>query len=205
MSQAAPGWDSHRPDQQAKPTTPTQVLQTGVCKATFSDKYVWFRSQSVGLLLSSQLSNPRPNLFASKLSIWLWVKIQIVPPVNIPIPTKIGSKMGGEFTKMGSHLTVLTTMAIYRPPPPHRQRAPILAGAWRYWVSPTPSWPRSLAPRLVGSALRWARWYPFSWWFSRETKRNTCDQKGTSPLLGLPYKWTHPCIQNGGCPILALN
>ena len=28
-----------------------------------------------------------------------------VPPVNIPIPTKIGSKMGGEFTypKMGSH------------------------------------------------------------------------------------------------------
>ena len=28
-----------------------------------------------------------------------------VPSVNIPIPTKIGSKMGGEFTypKMGSH------------------------------------------------------------------------------------------------------
>ena len=33
------------------------------------------------------------------------VKSQIVPPVNIPTPTKIGSKMGGEFTypKMGSH------------------------------------------------------------------------------------------------------
>ena len=29
---------------------------------------------------------------------WLMVKIQIVPPVNIPIPTKIGPKMGGEFT-----------------------------------------------------------------------------------------------------------
>ena len=26
---------------------------------------------------------------------WPWVKIQIVPPVSIPIPTKIGSKMGG--------------------------------------------------------------------------------------------------------------
>ena len=35
---------------------------------------------------------------------WPWVKIQIAPPVNIPIPTKIDSKMGGEFTcpKMGS-------------------------------------------------------------------------------------------------------
>ena len=27
---------------------------------------------------------------------WPWVKNQIVPPVSIPIPTKIGSKMGGE-------------------------------------------------------------------------------------------------------------
>ena len=34
---------------------------------------------------------------------WLWVKIQIVPPVNIPIHTKIGSKMGGEFTKKTQH------------------------------------------------------------------------------------------------------
>ena len=35
---------------------------------------------------------------------WPWIKIQIVPPVNIPIPTKLGSKMGGEFTypKMGA-------------------------------------------------------------------------------------------------------
>ena len=40
--------------------------------------------------------------------LWPWVKIQIVPPVNIPIPTKIG-KMGGDLpTKMGSRLTVLT-------------------------------------------------------------------------------------------------
>ena len=30
---------------------------------------------------------------------WPWVKIQIVPPVNTPIPTKIGSKMGSEFTE----------------------------------------------------------------------------------------------------------
>ena len=29
---------------------------------------------------------------------WLWVKIQIEPLVNIPIPAKLGSKMGGEFT-----------------------------------------------------------------------------------------------------------
>ena len=29
---------------------------------------------------------------------WPWVKTQIVPPVNIPIPTKVGSRMGGEFT-----------------------------------------------------------------------------------------------------------
>ena len=28
---------------------------------------------------------------------WPWVKTQIVPPVNIPIPSKIGSKMGGEY------------------------------------------------------------------------------------------------------------
>ena len=30
--------------------------------------------------------------------VWPWVKIQIVLPVNIPIPPKIGSKRGGEFT-----------------------------------------------------------------------------------------------------------
>ena len=30
--------------------------------------------------------------------IWQWVKPPIVPPANIPIPTKIGSNMGGEFT-----------------------------------------------------------------------------------------------------------
>ena len=35
---------------------------------------------------------------------WPWVKIQIVPPVSIPTPTK-STEMGGEFTypKMGSH------------------------------------------------------------------------------------------------------
>ena len=37
-----------------------------------------------------------------------------VPPVNIPIPTKIGSKMGGEFTYQPKWdpKTVLTTTAI---------------------------------------------------------------------------------------------
>ena len=37
-----------------------------------------------------------------------------IPPVNVPIPTKIGSKMGGEFMypKMGSK-TVLTTTAVF--------------------------------------------------------------------------------------------
>ena len=38
---------------------------------------------------------------------WPWVKIQILPLVNIRFnpTTKIGSKMGGEFTypRMGSH------------------------------------------------------------------------------------------------------
>ena len=29
---------------------------------------------------------------------WLWVKIPTVPPVNIPIPTKRGSRMGGAAT-----------------------------------------------------------------------------------------------------------
>ena len=34
---------------------------------------------------------------------WPWVKIQIVPPVNIPISTKIGSKMGGAPTLKNVH------------------------------------------------------------------------------------------------------
>ena len=48
--------------------------------------------------------------------IWPWAKIQIVPPVQIPIPTKIGSKMGGEFTYQpkGDPNTVLTTTAIWK-------------------------------------------------------------------------------------------
>ena len=39
------------------------------------------------------------------ISTWQWVKIQIVPPVNIPIPTvtRIGSNMAGAPTKMESH------------------------------------------------------------------------------------------------------
>ena len=50
---------------------------------------------------------PRPH----RCIRWPWVKIQIVPPVNIPIPT-IGSKMG-EFTypQKWDPKTVLTTTA----------------------------------------------------------------------------------------------
>ena len=49
---------------------------------------------------------------------WPWVKIQIVPPVNIPILpilTKIGSKMVGEFTYQPKWdpKTVLTTTAMF--------------------------------------------------------------------------------------------
>ena len=32
---------------------------------------------------------------ANSQTLWPWVKIQIVPPVNIPIPTKIKPNMGG--------------------------------------------------------------------------------------------------------------
>ena len=40
----------------------------------------------------SHVRRPRENPTQDK---WPWVKSQIVPPVNIPIPTKIGSKRGG--------------------------------------------------------------------------------------------------------------
>ena len=52
---------------------------------------------------------------------WPWVQSQIVPPANIPIPTKIGSKMGGEFTypPKWDPKTVLTTTAKWSDPPPH--------------------------------------------------------------------------------------
>ena len=48
------------------------------------------------LLQSKTLQNGNASPFG--LPTWPWVKIQIVPQVNIPIPTKIGSEMGGEFT-----------------------------------------------------------------------------------------------------------
>ena len=43
------------------------------------------------------------------LYIWPWVKIQIVHPVRIPNPTKVGSKMGGAPTLVP---LVLTTTAV---------------------------------------------------------------------------------------------
>ena len=46
---------------------------------------------------SGTCERKRPcNLLRMRKNIWPWVKIQIVPPVNIPIPTDIGSKMGGK-------------------------------------------------------------------------------------------------------------
>ena len=42
--------------------------------------------------------HPLPLKVAGMWKIWPWVKSQTAPPVNIPIPTKILTKMGGEFT-----------------------------------------------------------------------------------------------------------
>ena len=44
---------------------------------------------------------------------WPWVKSQIVPAVNIPIPTKIGSKMGGAPTPKWYHWFVLTHSQVF--------------------------------------------------------------------------------------------
>ena len=54
----------------------------------------------------------RLDLGAGTQRIWPWVQIQIVPPVNIPIPTRIGSKIDGA-PQNGIPL-VLTTTAICR-------------------------------------------------------------------------------------------
>ena len=55
--------------------------------------------------LKSSANEARRNFWGGRFGMlfvgkhmWPWVKIQIVPPVNLPIPTKKGSKMGGEFT-----------------------------------------------------------------------------------------------------------
>ena len=104
-----------------------------------------------------------PNLRWNK---WPWVKIQIVPPVNIPIPTKIGSKMGGAPTPNGIPL-VLTTTAKSHPPLFHHPMAflfsrPIKTQNGGLPLSPGVSFlccsrgsPRSraLAP-LIGSGTR---------------------------------------------------
>ena len=45
------------------------------------------------------------------LSKWPWVKLPIVPPVSVPIPTKMGSRMGGAPTPKWDPKTVLTTTA----------------------------------------------------------------------------------------------
>ena len=47
---------------------------------------------------------------------WPWVKIQIVPSVNIPIPTKIGSKMGGAPTPTWDPIAFDPQPTVTRPP-----------------------------------------------------------------------------------------
>ena len=47
-------------------------------------------------------TNGDPELRAESPPMYPWVKIQIVPPVNIPIPTKI-DQTGCTYPKMGSH------------------------------------------------------------------------------------------------------
>ena len=67
-------------------------------------------TRKIAAIQKTRLGPPNSELAAGSKERWTtksadrWVKSQIVPPVNIPIPTKIGSKMGGEFTypKMGS-------------------------------------------------------------------------------------------------------
>ena len=76
-------------------------------------------SFGVFALKSQRGESPLPRFpFGFPLAcIWPWVKIQIVPPVNIRLnpTTKIGSKMGGEFTYQPKWdpKTVLTTTAIW--------------------------------------------------------------------------------------------
>ena len=56
---------------------------------------VWHVAEAAGGGCGSKLGSIPQGV------IWPWVKIQIVPPVNIPIPT-IGSKMGCAHTPNGT-------------------------------------------------------------------------------------------------------
>ena len=57
-----------------------------------------------GLVSRKTEGRPRGSCRTNRgFNIWPWVKIQIVPPVNIPISTKIGSKMGGAPTPKWYH------------------------------------------------------------------------------------------------------
>ena len=113
--------------------------------------------------MSEWSSDPLFNLFvgymmaAQPLGLPLaagpWVKIQIAPAVNMPIPTKIGSKMGGEFTYQPKWdpKTVLTTTAAWArvywtPAPQASQQLPPLRLARRS-APPAPEAPWRAANR----------------------------------------------------------
>ena len=83
----------------------------GVQAACFSLSYISLCRQPGPGCLNIFVPKPVVCDFRAYSSIWPWVKIQIVPPVNIPIATKIGFKMGGEFIYQPKWdtKTVLTT------------------------------------------------------------------------------------------------
>ena len=60
----------------------------------------------------ARLRNPSETAPSSTAKMEYGHGQQSVPPVNIPIPTKIGSKMGGEFTYPKMLPLVLTTTAL---------------------------------------------------------------------------------------------
>ena len=80
----------------------------------------WFDRRSVGFLEALMASHPE----SQNCRCVAMGQIQIVPPVNIPLPTKIVSKMGGEFTEnppKWDPKTVLTTTAMCQPNGPPRR------------------------------------------------------------------------------------
>ena len=111
-----------------------------------------------------------------------------VPPVNIPIPTKMGSKMGGEFTypKMGSTTTVLTTTADWMrdPPAPRSWRALVASGGEAQCWSPrgpTTSTSKASKSTRSQSGLGSSQW--------EKSYVGDPDRNGEGSVVGDPTKW----------------
>ena len=102
------------------------------------------KKQTPGVLQLG-ISKSGDQLNGAKL-MWPWVEIQIVPSVNIPTPTKIGPKMGGEFTypRMGSHWQPCKCPSFSREPKSGR--------GFRSPGRPGPTASRSLGCRSSGRA-----------------------------------------------------